>query len=89
MEQTTDEILSSFKYRKDLLSDKSFQNLSQILSLADLVKFAKYKTLPDDDNLTLVNSFFFVNETKKEEIKKPEEILEETKEKDTEEKTKE
>jgi hypothetical protein len=42
------------------------------LSLADLVKFAKYKPLPDDDNLTLVNSYFFVNDTKKEEPKKAE-----------------
>lgn len=72
MEQTTDEILDSFRYRKDLLSEKSFTNLSQILSLADLVKFAKYKPLPDDDNLTLVNSYFFVNDTKKEEPKKAE-----------------
>jgi len=70
MEETTDEILGNFRYRKDLLSEKSFTNLSQILSLADLVKFAKYKTLPDDDNLTLVNSYFFVNETKREEPKK-------------------
>jgi hypothetical protein len=72
MEQTTDEILDSFRYRKDLISEKNYQNLSQILSVADLVKFAKYKTLPDDDNLTLVNSYFFVNETKREEAKKPE-----------------
>ncbi len=72
MEQTTDEILQSFRYQKEL-GEKTFMNLSQILSLADLVKFAKYKPLPDDDNLTLVNSYFFVNETKKEEVKKPEE----------------
>jgi hypothetical protein len=69
MEQTTDEILDSFRYRRDLLSEKSMQYLSQILSLADLVKFAKYKPLPDDDNLTLVNSYFFVNDTKKVEPK--------------------
>ncbi|TNF43251.1 MAG: hypothetical protein EP310_04775, partial [Bacteroidetes bacterium] len=56
----------------DLLGEKSLQNLSQILSLADLVKFAKYQPLPDDNNLTLVNSYFFVNDTKKEEIKNPE-----------------
>jgi hypothetical protein len=79
MEETTDEILSNFRYRKDLLSEKSFTNLSQILSLADLVKFAKYKTLPDDDNLTLVNSYFFVNDTKKEEPKKAE-VAEKSKE---------
>jgi hypothetical protein len=70
MEQTTDEILQSFRYRKNTINEKSFSNLSQILSLADLVKFAKYKPLPDDDNLTLVNSFFFVNDTKIEEVKK-------------------
>ncbi|QGY42404.1 hypothetical protein GM418_01660 [Maribellus comscasis] len=70
MEQTTDEILTSFRNRKGLLGEKSFNNLSQILSLADLVKFAKYKPLPDDDNMTLVNSYFFINDTKKEEPKK-------------------
>ena len=72
MEQTTDEILSSFKFRRDLLKEKSFTNLSRILNLADLVKFAKYTPLPDDNNLTLVDAYFFVNDTKKEEIKKPE-----------------
>jgi hypothetical protein len=72
MEQTTDEIMDSFRYRKDLLGEKSMGNLSQILTLADLVKFAKYHPLPDDDNLTLVNSYFFINDTKKEELKKPE-----------------
>ncbi len=74
MEQTTDEILDSFRNRKDLIGEKNYKNLSQILSVADLVKFAKYKTLPDDDNLTLVNSFFFVNETKKEEPRKVESV---------------
>jgi len=83
MEETTDEILANFRYRRDLLNEKSFTNLSQILSLADLVKFAKYKTLPDDDNLTLVNSYFFVNDTKKEEPRKPE-ITEKSEENSTE-----
>jgi hypothetical protein len=87
MEQTTDEILDSFRYRKDLISEKNYQNLSQILSVADLVKFAKYKTLPDDDNLTLVNSYFFVNETKKEEPKKAE-IAEKSEENNSEENSK-
>lgn len=73
MEQVTDEILDSFRLEKNLLSQKSFLNISQILQLADLVKFAKYEPLPDDNNLTLVNAYFFVNETKKEEIKKMDE----------------
>lgn len=78
MEQTSDETLESFRYRRDLLKEKSFEKLSQILKLADLVKFAKYKPLPDDDNMTLVNAYFFVNETKKEEMKKPEELAKES-----------
>jgi hypothetical protein len=71
MEQTSDETLDSFKYRRDLLKEKTLENLSRILKLADLVKFAKYRTTPDDDNMTLVNAYFFVNDTKPEE-KKPE-----------------
>ncbi len=74
MEQTSDETLESFRFRRDLLREKTLENLRQILKMADLVKFAKYKPLPDDDNLTLVNSYFFVNETKKEEKKSPEDI---------------
>jgi hypothetical protein len=77
MEQTTDEILTSFKFRRDLINEKLFTNLTRILNLADLVKFAKYTPLPDDNNLTLVDSYFFVNETKKEEIKKQEKPEEE------------
>ncbi len=64
MEQTTDETIESFRKRRGLLRDKTFENLRQILSLADLVKFAKYMPLPDDDNMTLVNAYFFVNDTK-------------------------
>lgn len=69
MEKTSDETLESFRFRRDLIDEKSFDNLSQLLKLADLVKFAKYKPLPDDNSLTLVNAYFFVNETKKEEKK--------------------
>ena len=80
MEQTTDEIISSFRYRKELLNEKLFGNLSRMLSLADLVKFAKYKPLPDDNNMTLVDAYFFVNGTKAEEVKKPVESTDEDKE---------
>ncbi|MEN8118504.1 MAG: FeoB-associated Cys-rich membrane protein [Bacteroidota bacterium] len=70
MEQTSDETIENFRVQKGLLNEKHFTNLSQVLKLADLVKFAKYKPLPDDDNLSLVNAYFFVNDTKKEEPKK-------------------
>jgi hypothetical protein len=72
MEQTSDETIESFRARHGLLKDKTFENLIQILKLADLVKFAKYQPLPDDDNMALVNAYFFVNDTKKEVEKKPE-----------------
>jgi hypothetical protein len=71
MEQTSDETIESFQRQKGLLKNKTFENLRQILKLADLVKFAKYQTSPDDDNMTLVNAYFFINDTKPEE-KKPE-----------------
>ncbi len=69
MEFTTEEILNSFLQKKGLIPDKSFNDLKSILSLADLVKFAKYEPLPDDHNLTLMNAYFFVNDTKQEENK--------------------
>ena len=67
MEQTSEETLNSFKSRKHLIRDKSFEKLDQILKIADLVKFAKYKPLPEDNNRTLVDAYFFVDVTKAEE----------------------
>ena len=69
MEQTSDETIESFRTMQNKINDKSFENLKHLLKLADLVKFARYKTVPDDDNMTLLNAYFFVNETKKEEKK--------------------
>ena len=69
MEYTTEETIQAFNKQKDLLADKSKVQLKDILSLSDLVKFAKYQPLPDDHNLTLMNAFFFVNDTKIEERK--------------------
>jgi hypothetical protein len=70
MEQTSDETLENFRLQPVLLKNKTYENLQMILYTADLVKFAKYQTLPDDDNMTLVNAYFFVDNTKIE--KKPE-----------------
>ena len=72
MDQTSDETIESFRLQKNLITDKCYSNLNQLLKLADLVKFAKYKPLPDDDNLSLTNAYFFVNETKVEILEKPE-----------------
>ncbi len=80
MEQTTIEIMESFKSRNTLLDAKSFEDLKRTLEMADLVKFAKYFPLPDDNHLAMVNSYFFVQQTKIEVMeapKKPEEKPEE------------
>jgi hypothetical protein len=67
LEQTTEETLDSLKGIE--LTDDNAEKLKQILELADFVKFAKLKPLPDENELSLTNALFFVNQTK-EEIKK-------------------
>lgn len=70
MEQTSAETIGVFKQNKELIDSNALNQIQHILSLADLVKFAKYTPLPDDNNLTLMNAYFFVNQTKKEEAVK-------------------
>lgn len=78
MEYTTEETLAAVASQPGQISEKSRANLSQILPLADLVKFARYHPLPDDHSLTLVNAYFFVNDTRPTEIKQPEKPDEES-----------
>ncbi len=65
MEMTSGEILA--KIRRMNEADSVYENLKQILQLADFVKFAKYQPLPDENELSLINSYLFVNQTKVEE----------------------
>ena len=71
LEQTSIEIFNSLKSID--IDKKSMEQLTQVLELSDLVKFAKFQPLPDENGLTLMNSYFFVNQTKKEEQKSLEE----------------
>jgi len=66
MELTSGEILGKLKGISD--ADHAIDNLKQILLLADVVKFAKYQPLPDENELSLMNAYLFVNNTKIEEI---------------------
>jgi len=75
LEMTTDEILTLFK--RDKSTQSVYQNLSQILQLADLVKFAKIEPLESENELSMINSYLFVNQTKQEEVKSIEEQKEE------------
>lgn len=68
LEMTTDETISAFKYRRSLVDEKTFENLRKLLTNADLVKFAKYEPLPDENNMALVDSYFFINQTKVVEV---------------------
>jgi len=75
LEMTTADILELFQ--KDKESQSVYQNLKQILQLADLVKFAKYQPLENENELSLMNAYLFVNQTKIEEVA-PEEKMDET-----------
>ena len=66
MEMTSGEILSDLKKYSD--ADIACDNLKQILIMADFVKFAKYNPLPDENELSMMNAYLFVNNTKIEEV---------------------
>ena len=61
-EQTSDETLRAMR---PLLSDKKelYEQLRKMLQLADLVKFAKWTTTPDENELSLRSAYTFVKET--------------------------
>ena len=63
MEKTSDEILDEL-YELSEQQKSSLSNLKQVLQLADLVKFAKYKPLPDENQLSFMNAKMFVEQTK-------------------------
>lgn len=65
LEMTSDEILSAINNFTE--SESTHLSLEQVLRVADLVKFAKYKPFPDENDLSLVNAYLFVNQTKREE----------------------
>lgn len=68
-EMTSDEILNIVN--NFMIAESSADSLKQVLKLADLVKFAKYKPFPDENDLSLANAYLFVNQTKKEEVVVP------------------
>jgi len=70
MEMTSYEILELIQ--KEYYDTQSvYDTLKQILQLADFVKFAKLHPLPDENSLSLANSYLFVNQTKQVELTKP------------------
>jgi len=74
MEMTSYEILDIITRENDARS--VYDTLKQILQLSDLVKFAKWHPLPDENDLSMAYSYLFVNQTKQEELTKPAEDAE-------------
>lgn len=61
-EQTSDEIFASLRYMD--ITEENRNLLRQMLILADLVKFAKEKPLPHENEQSLDNAVAFVNNTR-------------------------
>ena len=73
-EKTSDETLREMK---PLIDKDLYGRLSKMLQLADLVKFAKWHTTPDENEQGLLTAYDFVNETK---IVESQESIDESKE---------
>lgn len=66
MEMTSEEIISNMNHLR-FENKKAYTSLTQILKLADLVKFAKWEATSAEHEQSLANAIEFVNETKIEE----------------------
>ena len=65
---TSEDIIANLHHLR-FESKTAYTALQQILKLADLVKFAKWNPIPQENELSLSNAYLFVNETKIEEEK--------------------
>lgn len=63
MEMTSSEIISHLRSEGD---EKMTSELRELFTTADLVKFAKYSTLINENDANLVNAIEFINTTKQE-----------------------
>jgi len=66
LEMTTEETLDALR-KTGFPKNESFGRLESVLKGADLVKFAKYKPLPDENEACWENSWTFVSETMEKE----------------------
>lgn len=65
MEMTSREVLDALREQNDALS--SYENLKQILTTADLVKFAKHKPFMDENDVNLKYAYTVVDEMREPE----------------------
>ena len=65
MEMTSSEIIEKLTATQD---EKALSELRHLFLTADLVKFAKYSTLINENDMNLVNAIEFINQTKLENM---------------------
>jgi len=70
MESTTDEILEEL-LELTMTQKSSYNNLKEVLQMADLVKFAKYEPLADENQMVYMNARLFVEQTKESTVEEP------------------
>ena len=71
MEKTSSEIMESLKDKQ--IEEKTYTNLEDMFKVADLVKFAKYSPLPDENENAIPAAVNFVNFAYMQELKEQEE----------------
>lgn len=71
MEMTSSEIIARLQEADD---KKMIDELKELFTTADLVKFAKYKSLINENDANLVNAIEFINSTKQENVATTERI---------------
>ena len=72
MEMTSSEIIDRLQHTGD---QKMIDELKELFQTADLVKFAKYSTLINENDLNLVNAINFIDQTKIEGEETTEKIV--------------
>ena len=72
MEMTSSEIIERLQQNGD---KKMIVELKELFETADLVKFAKYSTLINENDLNLVNAINFIDQTKLENVPTEERVV--------------
>jgi hypothetical protein len=65
IEMTSSQIIDKLTATQD---ENAISELRQLFLTADLVKFAKYSTLINENDRNLVNAIDFINQTKQEDV---------------------
>jgi hypothetical protein len=63
LEETTEEILHDLR-KVGFNDNRLYNKLEDLLKMADLVKFARWKPVPEENETALLAAYIFVNETK-------------------------